>query len=524
MAALDPYSGPWDEQHAAHLLRRASFVTKASKIKEVAAMTLAQAVDLLLKDKAAPAPPVDPGLSTKGTWTYNMTTPHEEDFLYRPFIKAWWFAQMAQPDNVSAIEKLTLFWHNHFSTEADAYTESRFQYYHNAMMRRNCMGNFKTFVRDVTLDSAMLRYLNGDSNTVAHPNENYGRELQELFTIGKGLEKSPGDYTNYTEDDIKAAARVLTGWRTVRLGDPSKSVFQTNAHDNTNKKFSANYGSVTITGAKDEAGARRELDDLLNMIFAQVETARYIVRKLYRWFVFYEIDATIESTVIIPLADQFKAGGYEIKPILRTLLMSEAFFDSQNRGAMIKSPLDFLVGLSNMFSFSYPTDPLQFYQNIGYLLQASAVLQQNPMDPPNVAGWPAYYQSPDYYKQWINSATLPLRYGYTDAVVFGGNRVPKGFVIDTLALAKATTNDPADRIALVTNIGALLMPAYNLSDEEVTYLADKVLMAGGQPYDWDRIWSDYKSAPTDTIKKKSAEDRLKALVRYMFRMAEFQLM
>ncbi len=524
MAALDSYTGPWDERHAAHLLRRATFVTRPDVIKQVAGMGLSAAVDKLLQDRPAPAGPVDPGLSDQGTWTYNQTTAHPDDNQFRGLVKAWWFDLMIKPTDISVIEKLTLFWHNHFATESDTISDSRYQYYHNAMLRRNAMGNFKTFVRDVTLDCGMLRYLNGDSNTAAHANENYARELQELFTIGKGLERSPGDYTNYTEADIQAAAKVLTGWRTVRIGDPSKSVYQQNAHNSSTKVFSSCYGNVSITGSKDEAGARRELDELLTMILNQDETARYIVRKLYRWFVFYQIDDTVEQEVIRPLAAQFKAGGYEIKPVLRTLLMSQAFFDEQNFGAMIKSPLDYAVGLSNLFDFVYPTEALARVQAMAYLITACINLQQNPMDPPSVAGWQAYYQNPDYYKQWINSATLPSRYGYTDAIVYGGGRVPRGFVLDTLSIIGKYVSDPLDAATVVKDLGNVIMPAYNLTEQEVEYLATQVFMAGTQVYEWAKIWNDYKTNPTDTVKKKIAEDRAKVLFRYMFRMAEFQLM
>ena len=524
MGALDRYNGPWDARRAAHLLRRTTFCTRPEVAENLAAKSLLQVIDDLLSDKAPPAPPVDPGLSTQGTWTYNMSTLHPEDFKFRPLVKVWWLKQMLQPASVSIIEKLTLFWHNHFATEADTYQDSRMQYAHNALLRKYAMGNFKSFVRDVTLDPAMLRYLNGDTNTAAKPNENYARELQELFTIGKGFERAPGDYTNYTEDDVKAAARVLTGWRAFRLGDPSKSTFSALLHDNTNKTFSSCYGATTIIGGKDEAGARREIDDLLTMILAQDETARHIVRKLFRWFVFYDIDAATEQEVIIPLAKQLKDGNYEIKPVLRTLLSSSVFFDEQNIGAMLKSPLDFYAGLCNLYAGDFPADPMVQYQIIGAVATQAAVQQQNIMDPPSVAGWPAYYQSPDFYKQWINSVTLPNRYGYTDTILYGAApRVPANLAFDTIAFVTKYCKDPGNPQALVSDAGAVLMPAYSITDEEVTYLTEQVLMAGTQVYEWTKIWSEYVAAPTNTLKKKAAEDRLKALFRYMFRMGEFQL-
>ena len=524
MGALDIYTGPWDERRAAHLLRRTTFCTRPSIARDLTKKTPAQVIDELLADKPAPAPPVDPGLSTQGTWTYNMTTLHPEDFKYRPLVKVWWLTQMLQPSSISVIEKLTLFWHNHFATEADAFLDSRMQYAHNALLRRNALGNFKTFVRDVTLDPAMLRYLNGDTNTATQPNENYARELQELFTIGKGFERAPGDYTNYTEVDVKEAARVLTGWRAFRLGDPSKPTFSATLHDSGVKRFSACYGNATITGGRDEASARREIDELITMILAQEETARHIVRKLYRWFVFYAIDDATERDVIIPLAKQLKNGNYEIKPVVRTLLSSNEFFDDRNIGAMLKSPVDFYAGLCNLYAGDFPADPMQRYQVIGAVATQAATQQQNLMDPPSVAGWPAYYQSPDFYKQWINSVTLPNRYGYTDTILYGvAPRVPPNLAFDTLAFVTTHSKDASDPTALVRDAGAVLMPAYSITEEEVTYLAEQVLMAGSQVYEWTKIWNEYLAAPTNTLKKKAAEDRLKALFRFMFRMGEFQL-
>lgn len=141
-----------------------------------------------------------------------------------------------------------------------------------------------------------------------------------------------------------------------------------------------------------------------------------------------------------------------------------------------------------------------------------------------MAGWPAYYQSPDFYKQWINSVTLPNRYGYTDTILYGvAPRVPPNLAFDTLAFVTTYCTNATDPTALVRDAGAVLMPAYSITEEEVTYLAEQVLMAGSQVYEWTKIWNEYLAAPTNTLKKKAAEDRLKALFRFMFRMGEFQL-
>jgi uncharacterized protein (DUF1800 family) len=141
----------------------------------------------------------------------------------------------------------------------------------------------------VTVDPGMLRYLNGDLNTAQKTNENYARELLELFTIGKGPEIAPGNYMNYTEQDVQQAARVLTGWRVLRNGDPSTSVFVATLHDSGDKQFSDAYGKIVIRGRSGATAGHDEHSELLDMIFSQEETARFFVRKIYRWLVFYEI-------------------------------------------------------------------------------------------------------------------------------------------------------------------------------------------------------------------------------------------
>ena len=225
------------------------------------------------------------------------------------------------------------------------------RYLEIAMLRASALGNFKALVKEVTLAPAMLRYLNGNTNTKANPNENYGRELQELFTIGKGPEIAAGNYTNYTEDDVKAAARVLTGWRDLR--DTRTAEFRATPHDTANKIFSSAYGGATITGRTGADGAK-ELDDLLDLIFAQAETARYICRKLYRHFVYYVIDDATEKNVIAPMADLLRKGGWEIKPVVALLLKSAHFYDAANIGCYIKTPLDVVVGTFRTLGAAVP--------------------------------------------------------------------------------------------------------------------------------------------------------------------------
>ena len=174
---------------------------------------------------------------------------------------------------------MVLFWHHHFSVQQQEVENAQFLYRHHNLLRTNALGNFKTLVREVTIDPAMLIHLNGYLNAKQAPDENYAREMQELFAIGKGNDSL------YTEDDVIAAARVLTGWRI--NDDPLSSYFDSGAHDTGSKTFSAFYNNTTIAGS---SNGDQELDALVNMIFNTTEAARFICRKLYKWFVYYEID------------------------------------------------------------------------------------------------------------------------------------------------------------------------------------------------------------------------------------------
>ena len=176
----------------------------------------------------------------------------------------------------------------------------------------------------------MLYYLNGYLNTNTSPDENYARELQELFTIGK--ENTP----NYTEDDVKAAAKVLTGWRINTTTTLPTVYFDSTKHHTSNKLFSSFYGNTTIAYQSGSNGAL-ETDALMDMVFSkQQEVAKFICRKLYRFFIYYTIDNTVEANVITPLAQIFINNNWDIVPVLKTLYKSEHFFELNSKGCIIK--------------------------------------------------------------------------------------------------------------------------------------------------------------------------------------------
>lgn len=526
-SGLEPYAGKWDQRHASHLLRRALFGFSRADLAKALTLTASSCVDALL-DAAdtEPGPPLstDPNDPTPvgTTWTvsaYDSTL----NSTRRRSLQNWWMAILAG-QGFSLREKMTLFWHNHLATELDAVGDARYAWMHHSLLRANALGNFRDLIKRVTVDPAMLQYLNGDSNTNANPNENYGRELQELFTIGKGPEIAAGNYTNYTEDDVKAAARALTGWRDVRDADAAE--FLAAKHDGKDKQFSAAYGNAVIAGRSGADAGTQELGDLVDLIFAQAETAKYFCRKLYRWFVYYDIGADVEANVIAPLAEQLRKGGFEVKPVLATLLKSAHFHDAANQGCFIKTPLDVVAGGLRQMGIALPdgSDPLKQYALMQALVGEATRMGLEIGNPPNVAGWPEFYQIPVYYEAWINSDTLPRRVQYSDKLASAkgyGYYTDKSFLsADALGMA-AATSDPGTAETIVAEWAALLFPI-DPTDNQLKYLKD-ILLNGLPDYEWGVEWDAYAAAPSDAAKIKPVETRLRALLTAMTEMAEYQL-
>jgi uncharacterized protein (DUF1800 family) len=377
-------------------------------------------------------------------------------------------------------------------------------------------------VKDITIDPAILRYLNGNQNTKVAPNENYARELLELFTIGKGPQVGPGDYTNYTEQDVAEIAKVLTGW--VDVGyfsiNPAVTVgsaFVPNRHDNSTKQLSYRFNNAVIAPA-----GVNEYQNLIDVIFQQDEVARFICRKLYRWFVYYAIDETIETEVIDAMAQVMIDNDYEIRPVLEALFKSEHFFDALSIGPMIKNPVDFILSSTKSLDVQVPAQLGAQYRAWIKMAEPLVVLQMQVFNPPEVAGWKAYYQSPSYYRNWINSVTLPFRMLITDAlsivgIEIGGNNFLK---IDVLQLV-ATLDDPTDPNKLIDELSVILFPQPITANQKV-YLKN-VLIPGLPDFEWTVEYLDYLADPTNAALAGAVEFKLRLLLRSMMNMPEFYL-
>ncbi|HEX8331438.1 MAG TPA: DUF1800 domain-containing protein, partial [Segetibacter sp.] len=434
----------------------------------------------------------------------------------RASFKKWWVGNQLNQDR-SIREKMTLFWHNHFSTETNDIGNAQYIYKHHSLLRGNALGNFKTLVKAVTIDPAMLVYLNGQLNTASAPDENYGRELQELFCCGKG----PGSL--YTESDVKEAAKVLTGWR--NNSTTISSYFDAARHNTTNKQFSSFYNNTVITGRTGATAGNTELDDLLNMIFSVQEVSKYICRRLYRWFVYYQIDSAVETNVIEPLAALLRSSNYEVKPVLNLLLKSEHFFDVLNQGCQIKSPIDKIIGLSREFNIQFQpaTDYVSNYGLWNYYVSQMTNMQQNIGDPPDVSGWKAYYQEPQFYEIWINSDTLPKRNQFTDVMVATGYTFSgKKIMIDVIAFAK-TLSDPSDPNVLINDALQILYRIPLTASTRNQIKTDILLVGQSTDYYWTEAWTQHINNPANTANATLVRNRLRDLFKYLMNLAEYQL-
>ena len=520
-STLAPYVGPWGSEQAAHLLRRSLFGPTRAEILAAAGSSLTVVLNGLLTAPALPAPPlnvsaIDTSVPIGQTWTDQLFDQNFEG-VRRSSVRDWWLGQLLG-QGTSLVEKMTLFWHNHFVVQLANVNDARMGYEYCRLLRQYALGNVKQLAKEVTVTPAMLRYLNGNQSAVGAPNENYGRELLELFTVGKGPLIGPGNYTNYTEADVQAAARVLTGWRDQSA--PVGSYFTANRHDATTKVFSGAFGNASIAG-----NGAAEYQDLINLIFQQAETARFLVRKLYRWFVYYLIDAQTETDIIQPLATLLIQSNFEVAPVLRLLLSSEHFFDVANVGCLIKSPLDFTVGLCRQMEVVFPpaSNVTVQYGMWNYLNSLAFVQQQTLADPPNVAGWAAYYQTPQFHELWINAVTLPRRNQVTDLFIGGGYaRNGTKIVIDPVALVLLLPAATASDCNLLIAEFVQLMVPIALTASQLAFLKS-ALLPGLPDFEWTVEWQQYLAAPTNAAKKTAVTTKLQAMLRALMGLAEYHL-
>jgi len=362
---------------ARHLLARAGFTPTERELREFSTLSRAAAVDRLL------AAPVTTARTPPPDWVNEFEPPRklrarlkeaseaERKQYVRELIgkslelRAWWLREMLDtPSPLS--ERMTLFWHNHFVSSQQKVKSPVLMYRQNRLLRQHALGNFGELLHAVAHDPAMVVYLDNVSNKKGSPNENFAREVMELFTLGEG---------HYTEQDIKEAARAFTGWSLDR--NTGEYRFYRILHDR---------GEKTVLGRT----GRFDGDEVLDILLEQPATAGFVVRKLWREFVSPDPD----PAEVARLAGIFRNSRYDIKTVLRALFTSPAFYAPQYRAVLIKSPVEFIVGTLRLFDIR-PAD-------LRPLALATRNLGQDLFAPPNVKGWPGG-------ESWINSSTLLAR-------------------------------------------------------------------------------------------------------------------
>jgi uncharacterized protein (DUF1800 family) len=500
---LEPWTGLLDRRRAAHLLRRTELGAAPARVEAFVGLSAEAAVDLLVDTALAlplPTPPdwanAAPPLRQLDVEAFEQYLRDNKDWT-EAYVHDWHTA--LRTDGLR--EKMALFWHNHFVTSLDVYRLAPFSYRYLTLLRTHALGNFKTLVHDIGLDPAMLVYLNGAGNFKDSPNENYARELLELFTMGQ---YDPAGTLNYTQTDIQELARALTGWA---VDNQSLAVlFLEDLHD---------QGEKTILGRNGPWG----YEDVNPILFETraAAIAAFLARKLYRAFVY----AVPDDAAVAVLAQVLLDHDFDVAPTLRVLLKSACFFDEAYLGAQLKSPVELVAGLfRDCDATPDPTtlEPVPF---------VTALLGQSLLSPPNVAGWPGHHT-------WIDTTRLTIRWLFTDALLFGKDG--KAFLdLVPLAAALHDPDDPAAAFHLPAALAEHLMavPPEHLDITTVTAdfggdlvthpIPDDVLAGpawksnlaklflGGQPwYEWD-LYGD------------NANVRLLVFVRYLVQLPEYQL-
>ena len=526
MADLTPYSGPFDQAAARHLLNRACFGVSPEMLQQSVGAGLQGTLNLLLQPDADPGAPLnvevdnDPNVPLGQTW---VNAPYSRDVNLNPSRQRSFFAwatELFYQSGLSLERKMLLFWINHFGVERMADIKGTYRYWE--LLRTRSLGNFKEIVELVTVDSQMLQFLNGNQSTASSPNENYARELLELFTLGKGPQIGPGDYSTYNESDVRELARALTGWRvrnqgSFEMGVEIESFYTASRHDRSDKQLSYHFNNTIISNADAE-----EYKEVVRIIFEHPQAGLYLSRKLYRFFVYYHIDNAVEQGIIVPMAAALRQANWDVRVPLRMLLESAHFFEDTFRGAIVKSPLEHVVDTVRKGHFNLPTDNL--LHRYWLLRQFSATMDAQQMllwAPPSVAGWKAWYQSPGYQRAWLSASTLGTRTRFLENLVNRGMTYQRvRYDLDLLALV-ASLDNPLDPNAVVAELAERFVPVA-LDTTQLDSLKE-VLIPGLPDFEWTLEYGDYLANPSDNDLRRAVLGKLNALYIALLSSAESQL-
>ena len=532
--SMAPYSGVWSKMLAAHLLRRTTLGPTQAQIDAAFSDGVDLAVESILQSSILTDEPVTwhPGetVAPQGeTWIDKFMTPDPllEDQVNAARQKSLfsWTAGRMNKEQLGAAnitEKMVFFWQNHFGIQQ--VRDDRLNYNYFKTLETNAIGNFKTVVESITINGAMMKFLDTASNTKWSPNENYARELLELYSIGKGLQTGPGDYSNFTEDDILSGARILTGWK-VRENMSSTAnpyiEFEPNHHDTDPKQLSYHFNNMILFNDDEN-----EYKNFIDAIFSKEETAYHICRKLYKYFVSTELTEQIEATVIETMAQTMISNNYEIRPVLAQLFKSEHFYDSTIIGSHLKAPYEFIFSMLNP-TLSFPSHNEEGNNVIWNILyNAASVMDQNWYVAPSVAGWPAYYVKPGYMQLWLNSATIDRRFWLVSLLTEHSTGLSDdvtgtvySFKIDALAFVDQLQT-PSDGVAVIEQMCDLFFsrPLLQTKKDRLLNILSDFLPA----FEWTLQYNEYLSNTHDPVLREPVKQRVEAVLSEIFKLPEFQ--
>ena len=416
------------EAQARHLLVRTGFAPAQAEVDRVVGQGAQQAIDeIVTRARAArtlhpppafvtAAPPGPPRLletrEQRQQW-------RREQLAQGLELKTWWVREMIESPTPLA-ERMTLFWHGHFATSQQKVVRAQAMWQQQQLLRAQGLGNFGPLLHAVARDPAMLAYLDGAISRKEAPNENFAREVMELFTLGEATQGG-----GYSEQDIREAARAFTGWSIDR--DDFSFRLRPAFHDG---------GSKTVFGRSGDFDG----DAVLDLLLEQPAATRFLTAKLWREF----ISPLPEGPEFEAIAARFSSSGYDIASVLRDLLLSDAFWAPGNRGSLVKSPVELVVGAVRQFGVSPPdTTPL---------VRKSAQLGQNLLVPPNVKGWPGY-------NDWIDATRLLERKRFAEQMFRALDAAPdRNQWAETFLAAYGGHADREPDAAVQARLSAALLP------------------------------------------------------------------
>ena len=479
LAAFVPTAqNPWDASKVKHLYRRLGYGISNSQIASVLENSPLDVVDTLLSEAMASPMTPAPEWAFWSETDYNAPNDDALDELKQEKVKEGYAIVTNDLLTKGLRGRLTFFWLNHFVTKYGEYNcpSYMFQYYN--ILQNYALGNFKDFVHDIGLTPAMLAFLNNFENTKRRPNENYARELFELFTLGEN--------NGYTQQDIEEASRAMTGYNSVN--DKCGAVL-------FNEEDTFDAGTKTIFGKP----GTYDYQGLIDLLFEERKEriAPYICEKLYTYFVNPEAD----EAIISQMAETFIANSFEIEPVLRVLFRSEHFFDLNTTGIIIKSPYDVTIQFLKETAFTFDDKLIEGLQ------YGNAVLGQNFFDPVDVAGW-------QRNRKWLNTNTLAGRWFVLENLIYqtwgedGANKE------QYRTFAKELTNNSKDPAFIAKTMIDFFMSKELASPSEYVIATD--ILKGEVPANFytDGIWDlDFDSAPWQLV----------TLLLHIVKMPEFQL-